>query len=329
VLATDPWTKEGHSLRLYNAGLYTSNFNVGSTVFNKLTPDEQAKRLGNKWHLESFHYIKKGRAVSNIRRDGVKIFLDSGAFSAFTLGTEVDMGHYCDFILANDDIIARDQGTKMIAPLDVIGGPGGEFYAKTKTAELSWKNMEEMERRGTEPLPCFHYNEPWEYLDYYASKYNYIALGGLVRGDLYSLESWFQQVFERVCDSDGRPKVRFHAFSLTALELMMNYPWYSVDSSTWVQWAANGLVLLPTSGRQLTISGQSSARKMHMQHFDTLPPVMQEPIAAEVARDGQDIARLRDFYYARWAYNCWAFPRFVELRKPAERYVPISDGLFA
>lgn len=316
---------------LFNAGLYTSSFNIGGTVFNKLTPDEQAKRAANKHYLESFHYIKKGRAVEQIRRDGVKIFLDSGAFSAFTLGTEVDMGHYCDFILQNDDIILRTHdGIKMIAPLDVIGGPGGEFYAKAKTAELSWRNQEEMERRGTQPLPCFHYNEPWEYLDYYASKYKYIALGGLVRNDLFSLESWFRQVFERTCNPDGTPKVRFHAFSLTALQLMLKYPWESVDSSTWVQWAANGLVLMPTSGRQLNISAQSPTRKMPMQHYDSIPDIMREPIYKEIAADNQDIDRLRELYYARWAWNCWAFPRFVELRpdQVARRYVPEEQGLF-
>lgn len=316
-------------MNLFNAGLYTSSFHLNGTVFNKLTPDEQAKRQSNRHYLESFHYIKKGRAVEYIRRDGVKIFLDSGAFSAFTLGTEVDMGHYCDFIHRVDDIILRTHdGIKMIAPLDVIGGPGGEFYAKSKTAEMSWKNQEEMERRGCEPLPCFHYGEPWEYLDYYASKYKYIALGGLIRSDLYSLESWFKQVFERTCNADGTPKIRFHAFSLTALQLMLKYPWESVDSSTWVQWAANGLVLMPTSGRQLNISAQSSAVKMHMQHYDSLPDIMREPIWREVTNDGQDIDRLRELYYARWAYNCWAFPRYVDLREPAKRYVQETAGLF-
>lgn len=286
-------------------------------------------RQSNKHYLESFHYIKKGRAVENIRRDGVKIFLDSGAFSAFTLGTEVDMDHYCDFIHQNDDIILRTHdGIKMIAPLDVIGGPGGEFYPKAKTAEMSWHNQEEMERQGCEPLPCFHYGEPWEYLDYYVSKYKYIALGGLIRSDLYSLESWFKQVFERTCNADGTPKIRFHAFSLTALQLMLKYPWESVDSSTWVQWAANGLVLMPTSGRQLNVSAQSSAVKMHMQHYDNLPDIMREPIWREINNDGEDIDRLRELYYARWAYNVFAFPRYVDLREPATRYVQESQGLF-
>lgn len=315
-------------MKLYNAGLYTSNFSLEGTVFRKLTPDEQAKRLSNKWFLESFHYIKSGSAMRNIRRDGVKIFLDSGAFSAFTLGEKIDLGRYCDFIHANDDIIARDGDTKMIAPLDVIGGGPGEFYPKAKTAELSLKNMEAMEARGTEPLPCFHFNEPWEYLDYYASRYDYIALGGLVRNDLYGLESWFRQVFERTCNSDGTPKIRFHAFSLTALQLMLKYPWYSVDSSTWVQWAANGLVLMPRSGRQLTISAKSASAKMPGQHYDNLPPIMQKPLADEIAGDGQDLNRLRELYYARWAYNCWAFPQFVELREPATRYTRDMPGLF-
>lgn len=316
-------------MKLYNAGIYASSFSLEGTVFRKLLPEEQEKRKATKWFLESFHYIKSGSAMKNIRRDGVKIFLDSGAFSAFTLGTEVDISRYCDFIHANDDIIARDQGTKMIAPLDVIGGGPGEFYTKTKTADLSLKNMEEMERRGTEPLPCFHFNEPWEYLDYYVGKYDYIALGGLVRNDLFALESWFRQVFERTCNPDGTPKIRFHAFSLTALGLMLKYPWYSVDSSTWVQLAANGMVLMPRSGKQLYISAKSPERKKALHHYDSLPPILQRPLAEEIAADGQDIERLRELYYARWAYNCWALPHYVDLREPATRYVPDVPSLFA
>lgn len=319
-------------MKLFNAQIFASTFHKGGPHYSKLTPGEQAKRDSNQNYLESFHYIKKGRAVENIRSAGVKIFLDSGAFSAFTLGVEVDMGHYCDFIHRNDDIILRTHdGIKMIAPLDVIAGSGGSFYTKNKTAELSWKNQEEMERQGCEPLPCFHYGEPWEFLDYYVSKYKYIALGGLVRNDLFSLESWFKQVFERTCNTDGTPKVRFHAFSLTALQLMLKYPWESVDSSTWVQWAAHGSVLMPTSGRQLAISALSSLAKMPMQHYDSLPDAMRETIWREVVEgDCQDIDRLRTLNYARWAYNIWAFPRYVELRadQVATRYVPECEGLF-
>lgn len=309
-------------MKLYNAGLYTSSFSLHGKVFNRLTPDEQAKRRENKWFLESYHYIGKGSATTSIRRDGVKIFLDSGAFSAFKLGAHIDIGRYCDFILANDDIVARDQGTKMIAPLDVIG-------AGAKGAELSWKNMEEMERRGTEPLPCFHYGEPWEYLDYYVSKYNYVALGGLVRSDLFSLESWFKQVFERTpCNPDGSPKIRYHAFSLTALKLMLRYPWYSVDSSTWVQWSANGMILIPNSGRQINVSDRSSSRKMAMQHLDSIPDVMRDAVENEIRGDGQDPQRLRELYFSRWAYNCWAFPKYVDLREPATVYTREMVGLF-
>jgi hypothetical protein len=308
-------------MKLYNAGLYTSNFSLTGTVYNRLTPSEQEKRRANKWFLESYHYIGKGGACANMRRDGVKIFLDSGAFSAFKLGVEIDIGRYCDFALQNDDLVARDQGTRMIAPLDVIG-------EGAKGAELSFKNMEEMERRGVQPLPCFHFNEPWEYFDHYIANYDYIALGGLVRNDLVALVSWFKQVFERIAGPDGKPKVRLHGFSLTALGLMLEFPWYSVDSSTWVQWSANGLILMPTSGKQMHISDKSSARKIAMQHYDSLPPIMQHAVAAEIEADGQDVNRLRENYFSRWAYNCWAFPQYVDLREPATTYVDKAPGLF-
>lgn len=330
-------------MRLFNAGLFTSSFHTHGTVFNRLDENEKQKRLSNKNYLESYHYIKKGGARNAIRRDGVKIFLDSGAFSAFTLGETIDMGAYCDYILENDDIVLEIDGIKMIAPLDVIGmGEDAEIAFteeqkkrdKHTTAWLSYKNMEEMEARGCAPLPCFHYNEPWEYLEYYQQKYKYIALGGLVRDDLHSLKIWFDDVFRRTpVNPDGTPAIKYHAFSLTSLPLMLNFPWASVDSSTWVQWSANGLILLPgadaKNGRQVTISSLSPARKQLWQHHDSLPEIMQNALIDEITSYGQDVERLRTMYYARWAFNCWAFPRYVEVNTVRRIHNDIGGQLFA
>ena len=306
-------------MNLYNAGLYTSNFNLQGTVMRKLVHNEQQMRLSNKWYLESYHYIRKGKACKNIRQDQVKIFLDCGAYSAFTLGEVIDMGEYCDFVHANQDIILESGGVKMIAALDVIGN-----------AEESWKNFEEMKRRGVKAIPCFHFNEPWEFLDHYVAEgYEYISLGGLVRSNLFSLEQWFNQVFERTCNPDGTPRIKFHAFGLTALKLMLQYPWYSVDSSTWVQWAANGMILIPTRMGQLDISSKSSRRKVANQHIDSLPAVMTDAIEEEIKRLGGDPDRLRNLYYSRWAWNCWAFPWYARNKHfEGDKFVLSQPTLF-
>ena len=130
------------------------------------------------------------------------------------------------------------------------------------------------------------------------------------------IEAWLDSLWERLVDSDGRPITRVHGFGLTSLPLMMRYPFYSVDSSTWVQWASRGLVLEPLNGWQINISAQSSARKVEGMHIDTIPAPQREALEEIFRAQDIDTQRMRDTYVARWAWDVWAFPEFARLREP-------------
>ncbi|UPT53317.1 queuine tRNA-ribosyltransferase [Synechococcus phage Ssp-JY38] len=261
-------------------------------------------RDANEYFLESYHYVGKESAVKKMRRDGVKVFLDSGAYSASTQGITIDVGRYCDYILRNQDIIS------MAASLDVL-----KADTPMDAARQGYKNLCEMERRGVKVVPTFHQGEPEDMLEYYVSKYDYVLLGGMVGSSVKQLALWLDRVFERyLTNGDGTLKTRIHLFGVTSLPLMLRYNATSVDSSTWVQWAAMGMILLPYTGKQLNISSQSPFRKQTGQHLDSLRPIEREACEREIAQCGADAQRLRDLYYARWAFNCWAFPKYLELR---------------
>lgn len=285
-------------MKLYLAGLYTSNFDLHGRVFSRLTDREKEARLGNEWFLESYHYVHKQSAVAKMRRDGVKVFLDSGAFSAFTKGVDVDMKAYCRYIHENEDIIEKVDGVTCASVLDGIGDP-------LKT----WQNQQAMESLGVRALPCFHYGEDERYLDWYVERYPYITLGGMVPISTPQLIHWLDRLWERhLTDGAGRPKVKVHGFGLTSLPLMKRYPWYSVDSSTWVQWAANGMLLIPGTG-QVNVSSQSSSRKIEGQHLNTYTPPQREAIIKKIEALGFEVERLENEYISRWAFNVWAFPK--------------------
>lgn len=305
---------------LYNAGLFTSSFDKLGRVYARLTPEEQKLRDSCEYFLESYHYVGKESAVRKMRAEGVKVFLDSGAYSALTQGTSIDLGKYCDYIHKNQDII------KMAASLDVIDSTDPK-----RAAKQGFHNLLEMERRGVRPVPTFHQGEPDEALQYYVANYDYVLLGGMVGSSAKQLQAWLDRVFERfITNGDGTLKTRIHLFGVTSLPLMMRYNATSVDSSTWVQWAAMGMILLPYSGRQLNISSQSPFRKQQGQHLDSLRPAEREVCEAEIRRCGADPQRLRDLYYARWAFNCWAFPQFLKIRadKKSDRFHNTDPGLF-
>lgn len=306
-------------MKLYLAGLYTSNFDLHGRVYAKLDEREKEMRRDVKWFLESYHYIHRERAVQRIRREGVKVFLDSGAFSAFSMGVEVDLGKYCDYIHKNLDIIETVDGQPLASVLDAIGDADG-----------TWRNQMAMEARGVRPLPCFHYGEPIEVLEYYIANYSYITIGGMVPISTPQLKLWLDRLWaDYLTDDQGRPIVKVHGFGLTSLPLMMRYPWYSVDSSTWVQWAANGMVLVPGQVGQVDVSNKSSRKKIRGQHMDSVSPLETAAIEASIRATGVDPDRLRDLYYSRWAFNAFAFPYYArEKQFEGDFFIPETEGLF-
>ena len=301
-------------MRLYCAAIYTNDFGATGKVRRVLTPEEQAQRDYVVNFLDSYHYIKKQSYVDKIRYDKEKVFLDSGAFSAFSLGKEIDIGEYCDYIHRNQDII------EVASVLDAIGD-----------AEGTWRNQEEMERRGCNPLPCFHYGEPVEVLDHYVNNYDHITIGGMVPISTPQLRVWLDRLWERhLTNADGTAKVKVHGFGLTALGLMMEYPWYSVDSSSWVQMAANGTILLPDLGKALAVSASSPNRKTPGQHVDSITDIEKQVVLKELERHGGSLERLQTVYQARFAWNVWAFPYFARHKNDFEndKYIPKTQELF-
>jgi hypothetical protein len=282
-------------MNLYIAGLYTASFQTNSVAWAKLDDREKRGHASVENLLESYHYIGKGLYAQKIRDNGHKVFLDSGAFSAFSLGVQVDLPGYCRWVQENEDIVRIEDGALMASVLDGIGDP-------LKT----YQNQMEMESLGVRPLPCFHWGEDERYLEWYVANYSYITLGGLVPISTPQCIHWLDRIWEKhLIDGNGKPKVKVHGFGLTSVELMTRYPWFSVDSSSWVQIGAHGNIML--EGKTLAYSSQSPSRKNANQHIDSMPPIMREAIETKIASMGYDNQRLRDIQYSRWAFNAEQF----------------------
>src|ERR1700761_6198987 len=187
-------------MNLFIAGIFAANFEKGGTGYNKLSPREQQAHDSIEHHLESYHYIGKQSYVDKIRNSGLRVFLDSGAFSAFSLGVNVDLPAYCRYIQENSDIIRHEDGVCMASVLDGIGDP-----------LQTYRNQLEMEERGVRPLPCFHYGEDERYLEHYIANYEYITLGGLVPISKPQQKMWLDRIWnDYSVDGSGRAKIKVH-----------------------------------------------------------------------------------------------------------------------
>lgn len=303
-------------MHLFIAGIYTSNFNRASQLYARLTDAEKWHRDNLDHLLESYHYVHKESYVNHMRRDGVKVFLDSGAFSAFTKGIDVDIKKYADYIKQNRDIIEQ------ASVLDAIGDP-------RKTLD----NQKTLEDLGVQVLPCFHYGEPEEYLEYYIENYDYITIGGMVPISSGQLRYWLDHIWHKfLTDKDGKPIHKVHGFGLTTLSLMTRYPWHSVDSSTWLQNAANGKILVADVSSKgffiVDISDASPALKVETSnHIDNLPEMQRQVIIRKIEERGFEVDRLKTEYVSRWAYNAFFFCELGR-KHVTERFVPEQPGLF-
>ncbi|MBN1181798.1 MAG: hypothetical protein JXB49_05880 [Bacteroidales bacterium] len=164
-----------------------------------------------------------------------KIFLDSGAFSAHILGKTIDIQDYIRFLKDKGDLFDT------YANLDVISVNG--YSGNRTTADKTLQNQKIMEKAGLHPLPVFHYGEPFEFLQYYLNNYDYICLGGQYDS---RLRSWLNECFSKyICDSKGKPIVKVHAFGIFKTELLLTYPFYSSDATTWRVIGNNGSICVP------------------------------------------------------------------------------------
>lgn len=309
-------------IQIYLAGTCTFGIAPGQIQYNKLLEKEKPIADNVPHRLESYHYVGKERKVREMRAAGVKVFLDSGAFSAKSLGIEISIEEYCQYIKENEDIIRVEDGILVASVLDSIGDP-----------QLTWENQQRMESLGVRPLPCFHQGEDARYLDYYVANYEYITVGGIVGGNPVQLEIWLDRIFNNhILDGAGRPKTRVHGFGMTSEYLMERYPWYSCDSSSWIQTTSFGGITIPRFGN-LAVSVESPSRHDFGKHISTLTDIEKERIYDLLRSQGFEPEDITTRYLGRAIYNIWAYGEIEkelnEHKRDLERKrLPIKQELF-
>jgi len=183
-----------------------------------------------------------------------KLFIDSGAFTAFTKKKVVDVDDYIEFINSIDDQVY------IFAQVDKIPGEWGKERTPEQVAEapkLSWENYLYMVNKVKSPeklLPIFHQGEDFSWLkNMLEYKYTegplkgqYIKYIGIsCSKDITSTAwaPWFDICFKIIRESNN-PHVKTHAFGMTSLKLLEQYPFTSADSTSWVRSAGFGNIVL-------------------------------------------------------------------------------------
>lgn len=279
----------------------------------------QVGRLSSiiKRRLYSYFYHPRIDKEIQIAIDaGMDLFLDSGAFSAHTQKSEIRIEDYARFILENGHHFT------VKANLDDIGDTGPK----------SWDNWLALRSMGCDVFPVHHASDEDQYLTKILdSGIEFMALGGLVGASRNVLRTWLDRIWSKfLVKDDGTPRLNVHGFGLTDTELMVRYPWYSVDSSSWVMTGIFGGCMFIDNGKfyKCTFSDDSPDKyNLDGWHYKTLNPPQQKRVQKWLEYHGVTAEELGRHYSFRHVVNARTFTDIEKMETPKTFFIQ-QEGLF-
>lgn len=261
------------------------------------------------------------------RPKGSKLFVDSGAFTAWTKGKSIDVDEYIDFINTYSEHIEL-YGQIDVIPGDIIKGHTAEQVEEAAAA--TWENYLYMRPRMKKPeglLYTFHVGEPYRYLeqalewrDDNGQPIPYIALGGMVGKPMPTKKSFLDSCFN-IIKKSSNPKVKVHAFGMTSFSLLEAYPITSADSTSWIMTGANGNIITDVG-----IIAISEKAKHLPEHYSHLCPSHRDAFEKTISKYGFTLDELQVDYKARLRYHL----RYLSEKASKTKYIsgPKKVSLF-
>lgn len=263
-------------------------------------------------------FEKQLQAVLDV---GGTMFLDSGAFTAWTKGTEIDLRAYINFCLKFQERLTA------IANLDVIPGSYGRYPTAEEveqSARRGFENYLTMVDAGVDPsklVHIFHQGESWEWLQKIVNTCPYFGISPANDKTTSQKITWLEQCMKHVCDKDGLPLGKYHGFGVTSWDIMQRYNWFSVDSSTWLRPGSFGNIYVPVHVHGVpdygqppnivAVSTRSNSVGEQGKHLITMTAEEQELVIKFVTDMGFNIEELADDYIKRHYLNIAVTRRII------------------
>ena len=170
----------------------------------------------------------------------IQLMLDSGAFSSWKKGEELNLQDYISYIKSCDGLLSS------YVCLDSIPGNAGNMDRSQaeieKSAAASYRNQQAMKDAGLSPIPVFHQGERFEWLEkYLADDEVYVGISPYLKNTSKNIIQWLDRVFSILVDGAGAPLVKTHGFGVSHPDIILRYPWQSVDSTSWHIAPSHGL----------------------------------------------------------------------------------------
>lgn len=195
--------------------------------------------------LISYHFIKSPeRLISLLENWKPKnLIIDSGAFSVWSNGGSIDIHSYTKFCRDVKNLLPKEISLYVVN-LDVLPGKLGERPTPQEVEESAsrgWDNMLFLEKEGLKVIHVFHQHEDFRWLEKLMLHSDYIGLSPANDVSMPEKENFLKK-----CFSITQDKVKCHGFAVTSHTQLYTFPFYSVDSSSWVSPARYGRIPLFT-----------------------------------------------------------------------------------
>lgn len=271
------------------------------------------------WRFRCFSYFylepeKDAKTINAwdycLRQPDIRLFLDSGAhtFLAKTKGklTDKALGEYLDQYA----IWASPLQDRMdfVVNFDYI-----------KHAPTIYEVLRGLTKRGLRVIPCYHGDSSLDWIRRYADEgYRLIGLGkpvSFVAGGKWLRHNYYDPVFA-LTEKLG---IKCHGFAVTGSNLF-HFPWYSVDSASWLRIAVRGAVLLYDPGRrklEVHHVAQDAHSSTTREGIHSLSKSAKAAIHERLIQYGVPIAKLQKSSYWRAVHNIRAQVSAMQVKPPA------------
>lgn len=169
-----------------------------------------------------------------------------------------------------------------------------------------------IEKMGIRPVPVFHGDATVDFLKKYADmghKLIGIASAKSIRSQQVNLRRYFDAVF----NAGAKYGLQMHGLAMTAPWLLVEYPWFSVDSSSWSRVAGyGGIMLFNAVSHRMSVQHISHRHSTGKGSLAKLNPVIMDRVKEQVQSEGFDFEQLREDFVERHIYNAYSMNRLIK-----------------
>jgi hypothetical protein len=176
-----------------------------------------------------------------------------------------------------------------------------------REAPVVYAMQKRLEKMRLHPIPSFHGDAGTYWFEKYVDEgYKMIGIGAAFAGR----KDYQDEVFNLAT----KHNILLHGFARTTLPDILGYPWFSVDSTTWLLCGAYGKILFPVPEEDTFTQLHISNNKLNGKgsHF-FMEPSVKKAVRDRVEKLGFDFELLQTNLYERTTFNAYIMSNLDKL----------------